>query len=82
MNKQEWLDRKKGGHFSIDLFWEFFQEHNTGKEMTFAEFNQSFQMYIQMVGRVPLAKVVGFYDNKFAITKLTVIKTGQLLKEY
>lgn len=70
MTKEEWIDMKKKGEYSIDAFWELFQDKNKEKEMTKEEFEGNFQKYINFNGKVPLQNLTEYFDNKFSIVKI------------
>jgi len=82
MDKQEWLAIKASKQMPMELFYEFYKEHNKEEEMTPEEFRNKFQNHVYRVGHIPTEKIIEYYDQKFQVTKLIDRKTGNIIKEY
>lgn len=80
--KAEWLQMKATRNYAAEVFWEFFQAKNTGKQLTEEEFLRDFQKFVGHFGGIPpMANITEYFDHKFQVTKL-LTKEGILIKEY
>ncbi|MFA9239442.1 MAG: hypothetical protein ACEQSQ_06075 [Candidatus Paceibacteria bacterium] len=83
MNKQEWIKAKQEKKFTLELLYEFWQDNKkpTYKEVSFEDFSQLIQVFINNQGVLSHTKLLDHFDEKFKITKVFNNK-GQIVKEF
>jgi hypothetical protein len=72
MTKQNWLEIKKRGEYTLDSLYEYWKDNRKEnyKNPSEQEFKEIIQVYIQRGGEFSYQKINQYFDEKFNITKI------------
>ena len=84
MDKQFYLSCLKTGNFTIDVFYDYYKEHNKKKEYNFdmITFNNFFNQFVSIYGvNKAIDAVKQYYNTKFNIIRV-LNKEGMIVGYY
>lgn len=84
MDKNQYLNYFKTGQFDIQIFYNYYIEHNKKEEYNFSllEFHSHFNQYVSIYGtNNAIATIKQYYDVKFEIVEV-LNKEGKVIDRY
>jgi len=81
MNREQYIELRNSGNIDFELFYEYYKIHAKNPLCSNQEeFNQMFQMFIEVFPGINVDKVFEHFDKEFNVTKVINIKDSKIVK--